>query len=405
MPDTGTGERDGRVARTVFVQLRLRIHCRFHPRPKMADESPVIASDPLTRTTLTGGLNLVGRWRRKFRICYTFGVHGSKGRPRGVTRETMSVLTITDPHSGSTARIAPDLGFNCFEFRAMVQGCPVDVLSSMPGFAEGGQRASGSGIPILFPFPNRIRGGRFTWNRVDYTLPVSDKFGNAIHGLCLDRPWRVINHQANLVTGQFQLSLDAPDRLSLWPTDFIIEVDYEIVQNRLRANFRIGNPTNDPLPWGLGTHPYFRLPLGNATRPGDCLIEVPAAKRWKLIDCLPTGELLALDEDYDLRSGAYVGQVPLDDVYTGIETGGPQFDCTVMDEQSGLQVIQTCPPIFREIVVFTPPGRDAVCLEPYTCPTDAINLSAQGMECGWRTLEPASEFHTWIDISAGPILA
>ena len=62
-------------------------------------------------------------------------------------------------------------------------------------------------------------------------------------------------------------------------------------------------------------------------------------------------------------------------------------------------------PIFREIVAFTPPNRAAVCIEPYTCPTDAINLNSRGIDCGWRTLGPGSEFHTWIDITAGLVLA
>ncbi len=317
----------------------------------------------------------------------------------------MSVLTITDPHSGSTARIAPNLGFNCFEFRVMVGGRPVDVLDALPGFEDGGQRASGSGIPILFPFPNRIRGGKFSWDGINYSLPTTDKFGNAIHGLCLDRPWRVIEHRDDLITGQFQLSVDAPDRLALWPTDFVIEVDYEIVRNRLRANFRIGNPSNRSLPWGLGTHPYFKLPLSADSRVGDCLVEVPAAQRWELIDCLPTGTLLDLDESHDLRDGAYVSAVTLDDVYVGVHCDGPQFECTVIDERAALQVTLTCPPIFREIVAFTPPGRAAICIEPYTCPTDAINLSSRGIDCGWRTLGPGSEFHTWIDITAGLVLA
>lgn len=317
----------------------------------------------------------------------------------------MAVLTITDPHSGSTARIAPELGFNCFEFRAMVGGRPVDVLDAVPEFEAGGQKPSGSGIPILFPFPNRIHTGHFQWEGKDYSLPTTDKFGNAIHGLCLDRPWRVIEQKDDLVTGQFQLSIDAPDRLSLWPTDFVIEVDYEIVHNRLRANFRIGNPSNRALPWGLGTHPYFKLPLSPGSRVEDCLIEVPADRRWELTNCLPTGTLLDLDESYDLRDGAYVSTMKLDDVYTSVQCDGPQFDCTVMDEGSGLQVVQTCPPIFREIVVFTPPNRAAVCIEPYTCPTDAVNLTARGQDCGWRSLDPGSEFHTWIDITAGRVLA
>lgn len=317
----------------------------------------------------------------------------------------MPTVTITDSQTGSLARIAPELGFNCFEFRAMVNGRAVDVLDSVPDFETGGARASGSGIPILFPFPNRIRAGRFSWQGREFSLPVSDKFGNAIHGLCLDRPWRVMAQGDDFVTGQFQLSVDAPDRLALWPTDFVIEVDYELLRNRLRANFRISNPSGQPLPWGLGTHPYFKLPLSKAGRVEGCLIEVPAAQRWELHDCLPTGKRLELDEQHDLRSGAYVGMVSLDDVYTTVQCAGPQFDCLVVDEESGLQVTLTSPPIFREIVVFTPPHRAAVCLEPYTCPTDAIHLHANGIDCGWRTLAPGGEFHTWLDITAGSVVA
>ena len=269
----------------------------------------------------------------------------------------MAVITIRDSQSGSTARIAPELGFNCFEFRAVVGDQTVDVLDAVPGFEAGGQRASGSGIPILFPFPNRIRSGKFSWNGQEYVLPGTDKWGNAIHGLCMDRPWRVIQQTENFITGQFQLSVDAPDRRPLWPADFVIEVDYELVHARLRARF------------------------------------------------LPTGKLLELDESTDLRDGAYLNLLKLDDVYTDLDYEGPQFDCLVVDEAAGLQVTLTCPPIFREIVAFTPPNRAAVCLEPYTCPTDAINLTAGGHNVGWRILGPGQEFHTWFDLSAGPVMA
>jgi aldose 1-epimerase len=180
----------------------------------------------------------------------------------------------------------------------------------------------------------------------------------------------------------------------------VIEVDYELVRSRLRSRFRISNPGNTELPWGLGTHPYFKLPLGHDSRPDNCLIEVPANARWELDNCLPTGKVLPVNDDFDLRDGEYVTTL-----FTQLESEGPQFDCLVMDEEAGLQVVLTCPPIFREIVAFTPPNRAAVCLEPYTCPTDAINLQAQGIDTGWRVLNPGQEFHTWIDISVGRVIA
>lgn len=317
----------------------------------------------------------------------------------------MTIITITDQLSGSTARIAPDLGFNCFEFRAVVGGKTIDVLDSVPDFEQGGQRASSSGIPILFPFPNRIRAGRFEWEGRDYVLPGSDKWGNAIHGLCMDRPWRIIRQSEHFVTGQFQLSVDAPDRRELWPGDFIIDVDYELVRSRLRSRFRINNPGNRPLPWGLGTHPYFKVPLSDQSQIKDCVVEVPAQKLWELENCLPTGRQIPVNETNDLRDGALLSRLKLDDVYTDLQYDGPQFDCLVIDEKAGLQIVVTCPPIFREIVAFTPPNRAAVCLEPYTCPTDAINLQAQGLDTGWRVLKPGAEFHTWIDLSVGPVVA
>ena len=80
----------------------------------------------------------------------------------------MTVITIQDRLSGSTARIAPELGFNCFEFRGVVGDQTVEVLDAVSGFESGLQRASGSGIPILFPFPNRIHQGRFVWEGKEY---------------------------------------------------------------------------------------------------------------------------------------------------------------------------------------------------------------------------------------------
>lgn len=317
----------------------------------------------------------------------------------------MPSITIADPYSAAQAVILPELGFNCYSFTVKVHGRAVEVLDAVPGFERGDQRPTASGIPILFPFPNRIREGKFTWDGKTYQLPRTDKFGNAIHGFCHDRPWRVIRQGADFVTGRFQLSVDAPDRAELWPADFVIEVDYELRHSRLRANFRILNPSTVPLPWGLGTHAYFKAPLIAESNRSNCTIEAPVTKYWELIDCLPTGELKTPDEELDLGDGPYLEGLKLDHVFTGVLCDGPQFDCVVTDEKAGLQVTQTCPAIFREVVAFTPPNRDCVCLEPYTCVTDAVNLSQRGVDAGWRTLKSGGEFKTWIDITAGPILA
>lgn len=321
----------------------------------------------------------------------------------------MEKINLEYPSTGSTAKIAVHRGFNCYEFRAEVNGKTVDVIDSQPDFPEGNGRPSGNGIPLLFPFPNRIRGGRYSWNGKNYELPADvipfDNTGNAIHGFCLDRPWRVISSGGNFAVAEFQLSVDAPDRLKFWPTDFLIEVRYQLLETTLRAEIRIINPTEEPLPWGFGTHAYFRLPLSAESDLKHCLVQAPVTQQWELIKCLPTGNRIPVAEEKDLTDGAYLDLLNLDDVYTGVNPAEGILECLVMDEHAGLQIAQRCPSVFREIVAFTPPNRNAVCLEPYTCVTDAVNLQQQGIEAGWRVLEPGGEFCTWINISAEQIIA
>ena len=321
----------------------------------------------------------------------------------------MSLIHLRDATTQSSARIARSVGFNCYEFRADVDGEIVDVIDAPADFSAGTHRPSGYGIPILFPYPNRISGGRFTWDGLEYELPDNvvgfDGTGNAIHGFCLDRPWRVTACSDHFAVGEFRLSVDAPERLPFWPTDFLIEIRYELRGPNLRADVRIINPSGKPLPWGFGTHPYFRVPLSSASEAGQCLIEAPAAAQWELADCLPTGKQFAVPSEKDLREGVYFGETKLDDVYTLLSPGDDALECSVIDEQAGLQILQRCDPVFREIVAYTPPGRNSVCLEPYTCVTDAINLQRQGIAGGWQVLEPSGEFHTWFEIRVSRVIA
>ena len=110
----------------------------------------------------------------------------------------MESIVITDVQTGAEARILPGLGFNCYSFRVPVDGTLVEVLDAEPDFCTQGGRASGNGIPILFPFPNRIRSGKYHWEDREYQIAELDAEGNAIHGFVLDRPWRVTEKSDDL---------------------------------------------------------------------------------------------------------------------------------------------------------------------------------------------------------------
>ncbi|MCA9071433.1 MAG: aldose 1-epimerase [Planctomycetaceae bacterium] len=319
----------------------------------------------------------------------------------------MEPIILRDTASGATAKIAPELGFNCFEYTVPIDDETVSVIDAAPDFLEGNQSPSGHGIPILFPYPNRIRGGKFTWDGKEYFLPpekVSYNKDNAIHGFCLDRPWQVSDQGENYAVGEFLLSREAPDRRELWPADFRLEVRYSVEDTTLRTDIRVTNPDKVPLPWGFGTHPYFKLPLGGESDPARCLIEAPATAHWELIDCLPTGAKKPIPPEIDLRQGAYFDVLKIDDVLTGLPRGPEPIRCTIWDESAGLQLEQISDSVFQELVVYVPPGRAAVCLEPYTCVTDAINLETQDFKTGWQVLPPGETWESQIAIRVGRII-
>lgn len=320
----------------------------------------------------------------------------------------MDHITLKDLDSGSTATMAPAFGFNCHQFVAALDGHHVDVLSAQPEFASQGLKPSRSGIPILCPFPNRIKNGRFEWDAREYKLP-EDQVGyvgdNAIHGFCLDRPWRVTKQTASSLAGEFQLSKDDPGRRPLWPADFLIEVRYEVLGPALRCDIRISNPDTVPLPFGFGTHPHFKLPLSGNSRFEDCLIQAPAAQRYELIEGLPTGRKFDVEDRFDLRDGQVMDGLKLDDVYTTLSYEPAGLISRIVDPSAGLEVVQTCDKSFRELVVFTPWWAEAICIEPYTCTTDAINLHEEGFDAGLRVLAPGEEYKTWFEIRVGRVTA
>lgn len=315
----------------------------------------------------------------------------------------MPRIELHDSRTGTTAWIKPEIGFNCFRFAVTLGGETVEVIDSLPGFEEGIDRPTRSGIPLLFPFPNRIRGGRFSWDGKSYQLPVNPQ-GHAIHGFVFDRPWRVTQQDAISATGEFQLSRDAADRRELWPSDFILEVRYALRDTALQSEITVRNPDVVPLPWGFGTHSYFKIPLSPKSTAGQCLLQVPARSEWVLEGNLPTGERRKL-ESTEYADGRVLAGATFDDVLADLDVSRGRLESVIMDPQAGLQVVQTCDPGFREMVAFTPPHGRSVCMEPYTCVTDAMNLQGRGVDAGLRVLPPGGEARMGITIEAARVMA
>lgn len=311
---------------------------------------------------------------------------------------TPEPLVLVDSASGATAKILSNFGFNCYSFQPSLGGEPIEVLWSAPDFSSGQSKPSHSGIPILFPFPGRLRGSHLNYQGQTYPLGSDDGLGNAIHGFVLNRPWRVIEHLPQRATGEFHASIDEPGLLRRWPADFRLTVSYEVAGNSLNCQIDVHNPGANALPFALGTHPYFCVPLGRGGKAADCRVTVPARAYWELQDMLPSGSKLPADGARDLADGLRFEQMKFDDVFTDLSSAAGIVRTEINDPHTGRILELTFDDAFAQCVVYNPPHREAICIEPYTAAPDAFTLEAQGVKTGLKMLQPGESFKTRFEI-------
>lgn len=298
-------------------------------------------------------------------------------------------VRLTDEASGASALVLPEFGANCVEFYVQREQKRLDILSP-PDLTKLSASGTGGGVPILCPFPNRIRDARFPFRGREIQLHAN-RAGNAIHGLVHTRAWEVrdqwVDSEGAAVTCGFRSS--EHDSSAAWPWPFEATITYRLRGERLDIEATVENLSDDVMPLGFGTHPYFVI--------GDrhqCEIQIPAAARWETAgdEPLPTGRILDLPHELDFRSLRPLGELALDDVFTAVEFDGDGSACRLLDRARGIALTCGADRQFREWVVFTPPGSSFVCFEPYTCPTDAFNLAAQGIDAGVIELQPGQRF-------------
>lgn len=308
---------------------------------------------------------------------------------------SLEVVTLQDSQTGSQAKILPGYGFNCFSFQAVLGGEKHEVLWAEAGFESGEKRPSGSGIPILFPFAGRLVGQEFAWEGKRYPLSLapSDPLGNAIHGFVLNRPWQVLEQSDAQIVGEFSASGQEPEILQQWPADFSLRATYTLAANRLSCRLDVTNPGETTLPFGLGLHPYFRLPLAAGSPADGCRLIVPAGNRWEMVDMLPSGKTFPADENLSAEGVLFAG-AKFDDLFGELSYEEGWCRARIVDPQAGRTLTHRFGEDFPFCVIYIPPHREAVCLEPYSTLPDAFRLEREGTRAGLKQLAPGESWQT-----------
>lgn len=301
------------------------------------------------------------------------------------------LYVLRDLEAEREARILPSVGNNCI---AYTMG-DVDLIYSPPDPQTLQGRASGYGIPILFPWPNRIDEGKFSFDGNAYQLATPAPGDHASHGFVHERPWQVIDFGASegaWITSRF-LSADFPEIGDHFPFPFEARVTYRLKDGVLYHEFEGVNVGDEDMPVGLGIHPYFPLPLTKDGNRGACTVRMPAATYWPLRgDPIPTGEVLPVDGTvYDVRKAMPLKDRFYDDVWSCVQLTHGWSRCEYVDPTAEVRIAMEADDAFRELVLYAPDSRPIVCFEPYTCATNAFNLQNQGIDAGLIRLKPGEK--------------
>jgi aldose 1-epimerase len=127
-------------------------------------------------------------------------------------------------------------------------------------------------------------------------------------------------------------------------------------------------------------------------------VRVPVGQQWELVDMNPTGRRLPAAASRALNAGVELEQTKFDDVFESVFDGQGISTATITDPASGRVTTMRYDNLFKQCVVFNPPPREAVCVEPYTTVPDAFALAARGIDPHLLTIAPGGRLATWFEI-------
>jgi aldose 1-epimerase len=274
------------------------------------------------------------------------------------------------------------------EVGAALRTYTTDGADILDGYAEQEMCSGGRG-QLLIPWPNRIRDGRYDFGGTELQTPLSEpENGNAIHGLVRWANWQLDQRGPATVTATHVLHPQVG-----YPFTLGLEVVYGLSGSGLRASITATNLGDDPLPYGAGQHPYFRV----GTDVVDAaVLHVPADEALDADDRgIPTGRRLPVAGTHrDFRQPRPIGTAVVDSCYVGLERDENGVGRVVIAGPGGSpRVTVWMDASFGYVMVFTgdtlEPARRrrGLAVEPMTCAPDAFRsgLGRQILEPGQAT--------------------
>lgn len=286
-------------------------------------------------------------------------------------------------HAGQRLGLLPTLGGSV---AAWERNTPQGALALWRPWGGAADLYTTASFPLV-PWSNRIGSGGFSHQGVNHPMrPNRTGEPYPIHGDGWLQPWAIAQPRPDTL----EMTLESR-YFDGNPYHYRATQTFTLREGGLDQSVSVTHLGRDPLPHGLGLHPWFLRTPG--TR-----ITAPVKGVWLSgRDPIPTEHTERFPDGWDLNPGASAHGSFVDNGYTG--WGG---EALIEWPEHGLRVTMSEPAVQRAgsssgfCLMYRPPQGPSFCFEPVSHPIDAFHLAgrpglrmlAQGetvtMQVQWR---------------------
>lgn len=271
-------------------------------------------------------------------------------------------VTLHDPSSTLTATYVPAAGMIC---TSLADG-DVEYLGQRRGLEAYLIDGKTMGIPILYPWANRLSANEYRVGDIDVTVTPGvngvrgDAHGAPMHGVLAANPdWQVAEHTENTLTARLDWAAD-PRLLATFPFPHQLAMAVTLTDRTLTVVTTVTPTGSLPVPLCYGYHPYVTIP---GVPREDWQLQTPGMRHLIVDDRgLPTGE------SREWPGGAQrLGTTELDDGFDDVEPGA-MFTLSGRNHRVGVTFNEG----YAAAQLFAPGNDNVVGIEPMAAPTDAL---------------------------------
>jgi aldose 1-epimerase len=263
--------------------------------------------------------------------------------------------------------LSPSVGGSIANFEWIDGDTPQPILRKCNNRLENVLDAAS--FPLV-PYVNRIRDGRFKFRgRAVELAPNMPGDPSPLHGQGWLGQWQVEVDSETTATMSFQHFAGE------WPWDYEARQQLALDERGLWLRLTCRNTSAEPMPCGLGQHPYF--PCGP-----DTVLDTHVTHAWTIDDKVLPVDKVPAEGRYDLRGRLVCGQ-HLDNGWSG---WGGSARMTDTDWPYDLEMSS---PDARFFQLYSPASGGIFVAEPVSHANAALNATEdEWPKLGMQVLEP-----------------